>query len=111
MSGIEPGAGRQHLRKEGGKIVRMGWRSKFVFMLIVYFAGFATAIYCLAPAPEGERRTRGTKSFAAAFESEEFAQSVNSGIHKCVDMGKETALRAAEMIRERIEEAKEKRES
>ena len=27
----------------------MGWRSKFVFVLIVYFAGFATAIYCLCP--------------------------------------------------------------
>jgi hypothetical protein len=27
----------------------MGWRSKFIFLLVVYFAGFATAIYCLAP--------------------------------------------------------------
>lgn len=27
----------------------MGWRSKLLFLLIVYFAGFATAIYHLAP--------------------------------------------------------------
>jgi hypothetical protein len=27
----------------------MGWRSKFLMLLIVYFAGFATAAYYLAP--------------------------------------------------------------
>lgn len=88
--------------------MRMGWRSKFVFTLIVYFAGFASAIYCLAPAPESKGRASGRRSFRATFQSEEFAKSVNSGIHKAVDVGKETALRAAEMIRERIEEAKTK---
>ncbi|HBG28726.1 MAG TPA: hypothetical protein DDX75_16695 [Phycisphaerales bacterium] len=40
----------------------MGWRSKFLFMLIIYFAGFATAIYYLAPQgncsdADNERRT------------------------------------------------------
>jgi hypothetical protein len=28
----------------------MGWKTKIVFLLIIYFAGFATAIYYLAPA-------------------------------------------------------------
>jgi hypothetical protein len=27
----------------------MGWRGKFLFLVIVYFAGFATAVYYLAP--------------------------------------------------------------
>jgi hypothetical protein len=27
----------------------MGWKSRFLFLLIVYFSGFATAIYYLAP--------------------------------------------------------------
>jgi hypothetical protein len=27
----------------------MGWRCKLIFLLIIYFAGFATAIYYLAP--------------------------------------------------------------
>jgi len=27
----------------------MGWRSKIIFLMIVYFSGFATAIYTLAP--------------------------------------------------------------
>jgi len=30
----------------------MGWKSKFLFMLIIYFAGFATAVYYLAPPGE-----------------------------------------------------------
>jgi len=28
----------------------MGWRAKIVFLMVIYFAGFATAIYYLAPA-------------------------------------------------------------
>ena len=32
----------------------MGWRSKFIFLLVVYFAGFATAIYYLAPSDRGQ---------------------------------------------------------
>ena len=27
----------------------MGWRGKLVFLLVVYFAGFASAVYYLAP--------------------------------------------------------------
>ncbi len=40
------------------------WRSKLIFLLIVYFAGFATAIYCLAPVPETRTSQLGEKSFA-----------------------------------------------
>jgi hypothetical protein len=84
----------------------MGWRSKFVFMLVVYFAGFATAIYCLAPAPEGQKGTpRGKGLFGPALNSDKIVLSVNSGMHKCVDLGKEAAARAAQMIKEKVEEA------
>ena len=83
----------------------MGWRSKFVFLLIVYFAGFATAVYCLAPAPEGTSRgTREKGALFAKFKSEEFATSVNSGMHKCIDVGKEAAREAARLIKEKMEE-------
>jgi len=34
------------------KLLMGAWRSKFIFLLIVYFAGFATAIYILVPVPE-----------------------------------------------------------
>ena len=85
----------------------MGWRSKFVFVLIVYFAGFATAIYCLAPAPqEAEGTTPQARGlFDSAFKSDQFARSVNTGVHKCVDLGKEAAIRTAQRITEKVEEA------
>jgi len=88
----------------------MGWRSRFIFLLIVYFAGFATAVYCLVPAPEGpERRPLKAGDVRSAVQSEKWAQSVNSGIHKCVDLGKEAALEAARRIREKMQEAQAQR--
>lgn len=84
----------------------MGWRTKFVFLLIVYFAGFATAVYCLAPAPEGEPGATGAKKLIAkAINSQEFAQSVNSGMHKAIDFSKEAVGKATEIIQEQIEQA------
>ncbi len=85
-----------------------GWRSKFIFMLIVYCAGFATAIYTLAPAPEdGAGRSWGKSSPDSAFKSDEFVKSVNSGMHKCVDFGKDAALRTAEFIKHKLKEMRE----
>jgi len=84
----------------------MGWRSKFVFVLIVYFAGFATAIYCLAPAPQQKKgASHGKGSVGAAWRSDKIVGSVNSGMHKCVELGKEAAMRAAQLIKEKVEEA------
>jgi hypothetical protein len=90
-----------------------GWRSKFIFLLIVYFAGFATAIYTLAPAPEN------TKPFSLGaligprsgqterLTSEEFVESFNAGMHKCVEFGKAAALHAAKLIKEKMKEMPE----
>ena len=89
----------------------MGWRAKFVFLLVVYAAGFVTAIYCLAPAPEQTPGAFGEPSLAfKTLKSEEFARSVNSGLHKAIDLSKEAAERAAKKIREKIEEAQSKSE-
>lgn len=87
----------------------MGWRSKFVLLLIVYGAGFATAIYCLSPAPDSAPgQLDGTGRILAKLKSEEFTQSVNSGMHKAIAFGKEAATKAAGMIREKIDEAQAK---
>ncbi len=75
------------------------WRGKFVFLLVVYFAGFATAIYTLAPVPENRIRN---KSFASSvFKSDGFAQSFNSAMHKCVDFGKDVACRTGKLIKQK----------
>jgi len=77
-----------------------GWRIKFIFLLIVYFAGFATAIYTLAPVPENKANTSANSLFSrsktagekssvfSALKSDDFAKSFNSGIHKCIEFGK-----------------------
>ena len=82
-----------------------GWRIKLIFLLIVYFAGFATAIYCLAPVPGEQTCQSCEKSFAySALKSDEFAQSFNSGMHKCIDFGKDAALRVSRFIKQKLDE-------
>jgi len=87
----------------------MGLRAKFVFLMVVYAAGFLTAVYCLAPAPEQTPGQSGQRTLAfGALKSDEFARSVNSGMHKAIDFGKEAATQAALKIREKIQEAQAK---
>ena len=83
-----------------------GWRIKFVFLLVVYFAGFATAVYCLAPVPEDRAgQSDDEKSFVySAFKSDEFAKSFNTGMHKCIDFSKNAASRAGEFIKQKLDE-------
>jgi len=79
-----------------------GWKAKLVFLLIVYFAGFATAIYCLAPAPEVQP---GEESFAlSAVKSNQFAQSFNIRMHKCLDFAKDATLRVSSFIKQKLDE-------
>jgi len=95
--------------KEGKTIVRKRWRSRFVYTLIVYCAGFATAIYCLAPGPaagSGNARTSRSKGLLdSVFKSDEFARSVNAGLHKYVELGKDAAAQATERIKREMKEA------
>jgi len=82
-----------------------GWKTKFVFLLIVYFAGFATGIYCLAPVPEDQADSTAERSFThSVFKSDEFALSFNSGLHKAVDFSKDALSKAGEFIKEKLDE-------
>lgn len=91
-----------------GRVFVRGWRSKLIFLLIVYFAGFATAIYMLAPAPEGGTgQSFDEVSSASAFDSQEFVNSFNAGMHKCLAFGKEAAIHTADFIQEKFEEMRE----
>ena len=81
-----------------------GWRTKFIFTLVVYFAGFATAIYCLAPTPEGNTYQHSEKNFAySTLKSDEFAHSFNTGMHKCLDFAKDAACRAGVFIKQQYD--------
>jgi hypothetical protein len=85
----------------------MGWKGKLVFVLMVYFAGFATAIYCLGPTPDSKGVGRAGLT-PGAFKSDEFAKSLNSGMHKAIGVGKEAATQAAKLIREKVNETQAK---
>ena len=92
-----------------GQSFMRGWRSKFILLLIVYFAGIATAIYVLSPVPEdntaaslSEQRDFGfVHSFA---KSDQFAKSFNAGMHKCVDFVKDLSRRTGVFVKEKIDE-------
>ena len=103
-----------------------GWRAKLVFMLVVYFGGYATAIYTLAPAPENNANApaksasffRSVKADAeekssvfSAVKSDEFKNSVNSGIHKCFEFSKDAAWRTARFIKQKIDERQARTDS
>lgn len=82
-----------------------GWRMKLIFWLIVYFAGFATAVYFLAPVPESQADQTCEKSFAySALKSDEFAQSFNTGMHKCIDFSKAAAWHASRFIKQKLDD-------
>jgi len=61
-------------------------------LLIVYFAGFATAIYCLAPVSDKQPGKSSNKGFPhSAVKSDEFAKSFNIKMRECLDYGKDAA--------------------
>ena len=77
-----------------------------IFWLVIYFAGFATAIYCLAPVEEAkaaEAAVHSEKGFAySALKSDEFAKSFNVGLRKCIDFSGDAAEKASRLIKEQL---------
>jgi hypothetical protein len=91
-------------------------KGKFVFLLIVYFAGFGTAIYYLAP--PGEKNNNGVsasftsssdKDYAAAFarirdkiaaglkdvDTQKYKDAFNRGMQKMLEAAKSSQIAAA----------------
>ena len=93
----------------------MGWKSKFVFLLIVYFAGFATAVYNLAPSDaKGSVASAYVANgsgydYAAAFanlrdkavarlkevDTQKFKDAFNRSVQKMLEMAKNSQIAAA----------------
>ena len=76
---------------------------KLLFMIIIYFAGFATAIYMTVPPAEGCQEGVA----ASPIISQEVAQTLSSGVDKCIDFGKDATSRAYAYIRQRCEQRPE----
>ena len=95
-----------------------GWRKKILFALIMYFAGFATAIYALAPA--GDRIERaGSDSYqnrdiyqgndSAESKSEAFARATSVKLRKFVGFAGEKAVEAGDLIKVKLAERQQYR--
>ncbi len=85
------------------------WRSRLLSTLIVYAAGFATAVYALAPAESaGTSGKPGTKATAQADAwkagSEQFAKAAGVGLRKFVSFAEEKAFQASEAIQKKLAE-------
>jgi hypothetical protein len=84
----------------------MGWRTKFVFLLIVYCAGFATAIYYLAPTPAGKLSQHlALSQMTSAVHPDRLLASLRSGMDKYLGLSKEAAEQAAKVLQTKLDEA------
>jgi len=85
-----------------------GFRSKLILLLIVYFAGFATAIYTLTPAPDSENTEIASESdwSFSDLKTDAFAKNCSVSIHKCVDFFKDISCQAGQYIKQKIDERK-----
>lgn len=98
----------------------MGWKSKFIFLLLVYSSGFSTAVYFFGPEPKCDSFNKPNKQTDFNFEafqqsslfkgrdtkSEKFVQSFNAGLHKGINISKDTVLKVKELLKEHFEQRK-----
>jgi hypothetical protein len=74
-------------------------RIKLIPLLLVYFAGFATAVYFLSPSEEQPINQTNTQNIEkTSFDKQQFIKAFNLGLHKCAYISKETAIEAAQYI-------------
>jgi len=87
-------------------------RSKFLLALIIFFAGFATAIYTLAPsyAEAGGSKKTEIHSRKVSNKSGDFALKFNSGMRKCISFAEEKAVEIGQTVKARLSERYEDRE-
>ena len=77
-------------------------------MLIVYFAGFATAIYTLVPVSEQAQKVRAVfkdkSRFDSNFDSERFAKVASNKLHKFVSFAGDKASELGGIIKVKLAE-------
>ncbi len=80
------------------------WRSKLLFMLIVYFAGFATAVYFLAPVDEGMTASdnSGESYMHRQFDTEHFAQETSKRLHEFFSFAGDKASEVSGLVKEKL---------
>jgi len=87
-------------------------RSKFLLALITFFAGFATAIYTLAPSYDkagGSKKTE-LHSREVKTKSTEFALKFSSGMRECFSFAEEKAVEIGQTVKVKLAERYKGRE-
>ena len=97
-----------------GGFIKMRWKKKLVFFLIVYFAGFATAIYMLVPGSATDsdvsNETAETNLTASISKTNNLALSFRAGMDKCFDLAKRGGEKIGKVGREKLIARVEKNE-
>ena len=91
------------------------WQRKILLSLIVYFAGFGTAIYVLAPAEQRVSLNRETQQGSpvalAGLDGDEvsrFKDAIRLGFSKCKSFAEDQSVRAAEFFRQQMDKKQDK---
>ena len=84
-------------------------RNKFIFLVLVYFTGYSTAIYNLVPASDDRAYE---SSFAySEVRSGELIVSYSKLLHDGVAFGKSATLRTANLIKQAYDQRKSQADS
>ncbi|HPS56379.1 MAG TPA: hypothetical protein PLP05_12340 [Sedimentisphaerales bacterium] len=75
---------------------------KLIFLVLIYCAGFATAIYMTTPSTVKAGGVESANS--TTMISPETTQKINIGMRKCVDVSKDAAVSASEYIKTKLKE-------
>jgi len=88
-------------------------RNTLLLAMITFFAGFATAIYTLAPSYDKAGGSKITKlhSKEVSTKSTEFALKFNSGMRKCLSFAEEKAVEIGQTVKVKLSERYKDRKS
>lgn len=81
------------------------FKSKILAILIVYFAGFSTAIYGLAPVDQSYALNDGRESeniFCSFTKSDRFANGYGQKLHQWSDLAEVAAEKAGNFIQQKV---------
>jgi hypothetical protein len=87
-------------------------RNRILLALITYFAGFATAIYTLAPSydADGGSKKNEFHNKEISSKSEDFALKFNSSMRKCLSFAEEKAVEIGRTVKVKLSERYKDRE-
>ena len=91
------------------EIYKGGWKVKILLLAIIYFAGFATAVYCLTPVHVNPALHAGANTFAksdalSGVKTEEFKQNFYVAINRLWAVAKDSACGAYQFVRQKLDE-------